>query len=374
MGYRTYDQDDGDDDPIVEMLEAESSVEDAAPSAPSIAPQPSAPAPLNYSAMSTSGRQVPIAPPPLTAPSIAPPPPPAPLNYSAMSTSGRQIPIAPPPLAAPSIAPPPPPPPAATLQAVPKQPFAGSPLLNPLIHTLGGSAVPLKSLDGTEHAGENTRAQNPVKYVSDRRAKYEVTIDGKMMRNSVVFDTARIKALYFRKINPTSKIGAELLTEEEKDRIARKPPKTRPNVGSFTFGSTNEEAARLKPLWREWARTSLLWVCGFDDGSSVPAFYSHVGKINKFHHSSFLAGEAVVGAGEWIVREGKLLQISANSGHYRPSMDHFHRSVLHLSRAFHKETCVLLWNTRTKDYELVPVVDFIHNPSGHGVYKVHPSA
>ena len=39
----------------------------------------------------------------------------------------------------------------------------------------------------------------------------------------------------------------------------------------------------------------------------------------KLHHSSFLAGEATLGAGNIVVSKGRLLSISPTSGHYKPS-------------------------------------------------------
>jgi hypothetical protein len=42
-----------------------------------------------------------------------------------------------------------------------------------------------------------------------------------------------------------------------------------------------------------------------------------------FHHSSFLGGAPVLGAGEWQVRTGLLRLITAKSGHYQPEMRHF---------------------------------------------------
>ncbi|MFK2827300.1 hypothetical protein QYG89_17055, partial [Bacillus sp. B190/17] len=38
----------------------------------------------------------------------------------------------------------------------------------------------------------------------------------------------------------------------------------------------------------------------------------------RFHHSSFNAGEAVAGAGEMQVRDGQVELVSDTSGHYRP--------------------------------------------------------
>ena len=52
-------------------------------------------------------------------------------------------------------------------------------------------------------------------------------------------------------------------------------------------------------------------------------FYSASHVKGLFHHSSFLAGAPVRGAGEWRVRGGLPLLITAKSGHYQPSMAAF---------------------------------------------------
>lgn len=47
--------------------------------------------------------------------------------------------------------------------------------------------------------------------------------------------------------------------------------------------------------------------------------YSGTQVYNRFHHSSFLSGGAVMGAGELLTDdEGHLIEISNNSGHYQP--------------------------------------------------------
>jgi len=44
---------------------------------------------------------------------------------------------------------------------------------------------------------------------------------------------------------------------------------------------------------------------------------SHV--LNQFHHSSFISGEAIIGAGEIVTdKKGKIIRITNQSGHYRP--------------------------------------------------------
>ena len=52
----------------------------------------------------------------------------------------------------------------------------------------------------------------------------------------------------------------------------------------------------------------------------------------RFHHSSFLAGQAVGGAGEMQVREGRIELISDASGHYRPGSKQMLQTVQELER------------------------------------------
>ena len=50
--------------------------------------------------------------------------------------------------------------------------------------------------------------------------------------------------------------------------------------------------------------------------------YAASHKLGMFHHSSFTAGEQVRGAGELIIKAGRIKYVSAKSGHYKPTMDH----------------------------------------------------
>ncbi|MEO9932149.1 calmodulin-binding protein [Rhodopirellula bahusiensis] len=52
-------------------------------------------------------------------------------------------------------------------------------------------------------------------------------------------------------------------------------------------------------------------------------FYTGSHVVGQFHHSSFLQGRPVKGAGEWKVEKGKLKLITAKSGHYQPQKCHF---------------------------------------------------
>lgn len=52
--------------------------------------------------------------------------------------------------------------------------------------------------------------------------------------------------------------------------------------------------------------------------------YSGNHVVGSFHHSSFLAGAPAKAAGEWLVRDGKIIAISDKTGHY-------HMSAIHLA-------------------------------------------
>ena len=118
----------------------------------------------------------------------------------------------------------------------------------------------------------------------------------------------------------------------------------------------------------------MIWVCAPEGELEVPAFYTHVCKAGRFHHSSLVAGDDVIGAGEWIVRDGKLCKVSANSGHYRPTMSCFYRAVLHMATAFQDDTTVFLYDTVTDQWVDYRIRDFIAQPSCNGRYKVHPDS
>jgi hypothetical protein len=53
----------------------------------------------------------------------------------------------------------------------------------------------------------------------------------------------------------------------------------------------------------------------------------------KFHHSSFLAGGATLGAGNLLIEDGVLLSIKPHSGHYMPSAEQFHNLLALLKQS-----------------------------------------
>lgn len=53
-----------------------------------------------------------------------------------------------------------------------------------------------------------------------------------------------------------------------------------------------------------------------DNSGRIFASVSH--KVGKFHHSSFLAGKPIASAGEIVVKNGSIKEITRRSGHYQP--------------------------------------------------------
>ena len=225
----------------------------------------------------------------------------------------------------------------------------------PMAHNLGSSIalpgmanIPLLSMP--DHHRHNDQMNN-VKYVSDpgvRFDKYAVVIHQTITRRGTALDTGEVKNHFVRK-------GAQ--------------------IGIACFGhDANDHQARFTKLANEWGYQGLIWVCVKDGHTGEPVFFSHVGKTNRFHHSSFTGGGDVIAAGEWIIKRGRLLKISANSGHYRPPLDYFHRAVLLMSKAWNNDTTVMLWNVKKDTYEDVPVRVFAKTPSGGNLWKTSPKA
>jgi len=211
------------------------------------------------------------------------------------------------------------------------------------VHAMGGLRILLSKQP--HYQGEEAREVARVKYVTDlaeRRSKYQIEVGAKLRRRGRIFDTREVRSYFQQKYRAR---GVQKL-------------------GVATLGP-----GLLPP--QEWIEESLIWVCAVDPDSNKPTFYSHVGKINRFHHTSLVGGEEVIGAGEWIVRDGRLKKISANSGHYQPTIEFLYRSVLHLAAAFQSDTTVFLYDSYTGQYVERPILDFIRAPSASGRYWAH---
>jgi hypothetical protein len=195
-----------------------------------------------------------------------------------------------------------------------------------------------------------------------------------MRRRGEILDTAKIRTFYKHKLGKN--VGTALTDEEKAKPFDR--TKKRGLPGQAFMGRDLAEHQRWKILGQEW-ENCLIWVCATEPGRTQPCLYSSIGKMSSqrtgaqgFKHSSFMAGGNVICAGEWIVSKGKLQKISANSGHYRPTIDHLHRAVLFMNEAWNQDTVILLWNIAKDAWEEVPVLVFRDNPSRNGTYRAHP--
>ena len=94
--------------------------------------------------------------------------------------------------------------------------------------------------------------------------------------------------------------------------------------------------------------TGLSWACGEgplhsiglpDDDSFIfvisPEQEMFAGEtiFEKFHHSSFLEGRPVLGAGQIQVNKGTLLKVTNESGHYRPDLSRHYNTLLFMKRS-----------------------------------------
>jgi len=230
---------------------------------------------------------------------------------------------------------------------LPTQPANNAPQVPPSVFprttfARGGLRVLL-----SKHARYQDERERGVKYIDNaavRRAKYQIEIGARLRRRGSMFDTREVRKHFERKYRSRGE----------------------PNI----LGAANLGEGHATP--QEWIEKALIWVCAVDPLTDRPAFYSHVGKVHRFHHSSLVGGGEVIGAGEWIVEKGKLMKISANSGHYQPTIDFLYRSVLHLAPAFHKDTMVFLYDRFAKKWVEREISDFIRSPSGGGRYWAHP--
>lgn len=101
--------------------------------------------------------------------------------------------------------------------------------------------------------------------------------------------------------------------------------------------------------------------------------YSASHKVGKFHHSSFLAGGPVLAAGEWAVNNGKVVAITAKSGHYKPDEKMFYQMLLKLRRRGVSlrgvAACPKPWESPQMYYDANRVYRNKGNPAGPPVPK-----
>jgi len=132
--------------------------------------------------------------------------------------------------------------------------------------------------------------------------------------------------------------------------------------------SASKAAYRVEGIVRN---NKAIWV----QGPSGRFYSSNLSKAGKFHHSSFLGGGNVKAAGDWEVQGGKLLTISAISGHYRPPVETLLAAIKDL-----KQTSASILNgtkveifekssgNATPKYVKIPALEFLRNAENDKSY------
>ena len=99
-------------------------------------------------------------------------------------------------------------------------------------------------------------------------------------------------------------------------------------------------------------KNTWIYVCS----ATTRKVYSYKSEVNHIHHSSFLSGEPVIAAGDWVVMDGGMNYLNSGSGHYRPS-DVNMRSFMNLNASWWEGEAVVQPNykgkiMRVRDYQL----------------------
>jgi hypothetical protein len=184
-------------------------------------------------------------------------------------------------------------------------------------------------------------------------ARFGVPIAARLTRRGALLDTGEIRRAY------DAKCKRRFFGPRHKWEIAK------PGLGV----GRNNQALYAPSL--AWYDDTLIWVAVAGVGTAEPSFYTNIPKMDRFHHSSFTWGGDLIGAGEWIVRKGELVAVSANSGHYRPPTSALQASMRALRPAITRNTVVMLYDRQAEQYAEVPAMDFLIHGTHQGRYKAH---
>lgn len=98
------------------------------------------------------------------------------------------------------------------------------------------------------------------------------------------------------------------------DRIIDKNGKLFDTNGSIEIGLEGENIVSNKSIY-VMSETGEIYI-------------SKSNEIGKFHHSSFLSGSKIAAAGDIIIENGIIKQITNHSGHYRPIFENVKKNML----------------------------------------------
>lgn len=191
-----------------------------------------------------------------------------------------------------------------------------------------------------------------VKYINDdtKRAKYQVNIRAdSVYRGDSPLDTERLKKMYMK----------------TKDQDHAPDPKFGGNNNNDNNDNNDNDMSANKQ--GNYHVGDVIWV--MDNAGKV---YSHVSKTGRMHHSSFLAGDNICAGGDWKITDGKIEEISGQSGHYRPQMPAFKNALEHLEylNVLPPERKVIkVWEISTKKEMRVSLQELRWHSDKYQVFK-----
>jgi hypothetical protein len=98
---------------------------------------------------------------------------------------------------------------------------------------------------------------------------------------------------------------------------------------------------------------SYIYVCS----ARTRKIYTAPSEQGKLHHSSFLSGEPVLAAGDWVVENGILKLINGESGHYRPAG----ANIEFFLRVFNGSLRPNAWVKPTHDGPVYKICDYLRD-------------
>ena len=180
---------------------------------------------------------------------------------------------------------------------------------------------------------------------------------------SVARGPAGVRPTHDENLTP-SVVRAFLTGVKYLDRATRKDYKIKIENGMLYQGGKpfSTEAMHTVFSGNGWA----IWVMGGHGG-----LYAGNHEKGSFHHSTFKAGGAVVCGGELVARGGRLLLLSAKSGHYMPPLDNFVEAIRRLGdqTVDLNSLNVMVWKKGDSHTPIaIPASDFVANPGGFDVW------
>ena len=96
---------------------------------------------------------------------------------------------------------------------------------------------------------------------------------------------------------------------------------------------------------------ALIWVVS----TEKHRVFSHICKLDRFHHTSLAQSPEVFSAGAWFVKDGQPREMAALSGHYTPSLYQFMNGVSAMKEAvIAAQTSLFLWSHQGNQWATVP--------------------